>query len=290
MTENLTYPETMSMDNAPLPGGALAYVNSPARIAVYDDLLSSPRIIDIPPNRTKDFIGALASSVYNEAREAGGSIPFTVILQVTENFIHARFTEMVVSIFDGGKTIRFTDQGPGIADKEKAQLPGYSSATQEMKQYINGVGSGLPIVKEYLETKNGNIRIEDNLESGAVVTISVTGRPAADSIVPSSAASIPYQPTTVSGPASSTSLQNNGSSAHISADMVLPMLSKRAQDFLPLFKTENIWGIKDLSSTANIPSGSMFNELKKLRDLGIITQVGKKYTLTPFGQDVVRFL
>ena len=159
-----------------------------------------------------------------------------------------------------------------------------------MKQYINGVGSGLPIVKEYLETKNGNIRIEDNLESGAVVTISVTGRPAADSIVPSSAASIPYQPTTVSGPASSTSLQNNGSSAHISADMVLPMLSKRAQDFLPLFKTENIWGIKDLSSTANIPSGSMFNELKKLRDLGIITQVGKKYTLTPFGQDVVRFL
>lgn len=290
MTENLTYPETMSMDNAPLPGGTLAYVNSPARIAVYDDLLSSPRIIDIPPNRTKDFIGALASSVYNEAREAGGSIPFTVILQVTENFIHARFTEMVVSIFDGGKTIRFTDQGPGIADKEKAQLPGYSSATQEMKQYINGVGSGLPIVKEYLETKNGNIRIEDNLESGAVVTISVTGRPAADSIVPSSAASIPYQPTTVSGPASSTSLQNNGSSAHISADMVLPMLSKRAQDFLPLFKTENIWGIKDLSSTANIPSGSMFNELKKLRDLGIITQVGKKYTLTPFGQDVVRFL
>lgn len=290
MTENLTYPETMSMDNAPLPGGTLAYVNSPARIAVYDDLLSSPRIIDIPPNRTKDFIGALASSVYNEAREAGGSIPFTVILQVTENFIHARFTEMVVSIFDGGKTIRFTDQGPGIADKEKAQLPGYSSATQEMKQYINGVGSGLPIVKEYLETKNGNIRIEDNLESGAVVTISVTGRPAADSIMPSSAASIPYQPTTVSGLASSTSLQNNGSSAHISADMVLPMLSKRAQDFLPLFKTENIWGIKDLSSTANIPSGSMFNELKKLRDLGIITQVGKKYTLTPFGQDVVRFL
>ena len=86
MIENLTYPETMSMDNAPLPGGALAYVNSPARIAVYDDLLSSPRIIDIPPNRTKDFIGALASSVYNEAREAGGSIPFTVILQVTENF------------------------------------------------------------------------------------------------------------------------------------------------------------------------------------------------------------
>lgn len=288
MTENLTYPEPAFVETSS-PGGTLSYVSNPARIAIYDDLLSSPRIIDIPPARTKDFIGALASSVYNEAREAGGTIPFTVILQVTENFIHARFTEMVVSIFDNGKTIRFTDQGPGIADKEKAQLPGYSSATQEMKQYINGVGSGLPIVKEYLETKNGNIRIEDNLESGAVVTISLTEH---------STAFAPPQPATPSAhpmnmttePAPSAPLQNSGSSAPISAEMVLPMLSKRARDFLPLFKTESIWGIKDLSTTANIPSGSMFNELKKLRDLGIITQVGKKYTLTPFGQDVVRFL
>lgn len=289
MTENLTYPEPALAETSST-GGVLSYVNNPARIAVYDDLLSSPRIIDIPPNHTKDFIGALASSVYNEAREAGGTIPFTVILQVTENFIHARFTEMVVSIFDEGKTIRFTDQGPGITDKEKAQLPGYSSATQEMKQYINGVGSGLPIVKEYLETKNGNIRIEDNLESGAVVTISLTEH--------STAAFAPQQPVMpisrpvniTPEPASSSSLRNGESTAPISADMVLPMLSKRAQDFLPLFKTESIWGIKDLSTTANIPSGSMFNELKKLRDLGIITQVGKKYTLTPFGQDVVRYL
>ena len=289
MTDNLTYPEPTFADTSAI-GGALAYVNNPARIAVYDDLLSSPRIIDIPPNRTTDFIGALASSVYNEAREAGGSIPFTVILQVTENFIHARFTEMVVSIFDSGKTIRFTDQGPGIADKEKAQLPGYSSATQEMKQYINGVGSGLPIVKEYLETKNGNIRIEDNLESGAVVTISVTDHPTTAYAQPQptmpavQSASIAFNPT------STMPTQNNEPSAPVTADMVLPMLSKRAQDFLPLFKTESIWGIKDLSTTAGIPSGSMFNELKKLRDLGIITQVGKKYTLTPFGQDVVRFL
>lgn len=286
MADDLTYPEPMHGIAYPLDlqGGTLAYVNSPARIAVYDDLLSSPRIIDIPPNQTKDFIGSLASSVYNEAREAGGSIPFTVILQVTENFIHARFTEMVVSIFDGGKTIRFTDQGPGIADKEKAQLPGYSSATQEMKQYINGVGSGLPIVKEYLETKNGNIRIEDNLESGAVVTISVTERPlpAPDSH------SFPSTPLPVQAPATVAQPASEGRSP--SLEMVIPMLSKRAVDFLPLFKTENIWGIKDLSTTTNIPSGSMFNELKKLRDLGIITQVGKKYTLTPFGENIVKQL
>lgn len=252
-----------------------SYVSSPARIAVYDDLLSSPRIIDIQPDRTKDFIGALASSIYNEAHALGGTIPFTVILQVTENFIHAHFTEMVISILDKGKTIRFTDQGPGIADKEKAQLPGYSSATQEMKQYINGVGSGLPIVKEYLETKNGTIRIEDNLESGAVVTISVTDK-RNDQPLPA--------PTLHS--ASSLTPEETP----LSIELTLPMLSKRALEFLPIFKTVNIWGIKDLANATNIPTGSMFNELKKLRDLGVITQVGKKYTLTPFGEDLVRQL
>lgn len=278
MVEALTY-EPIPVDGSlqQEQGELLSYVNNPARIAVYDDLLSSPKIIDIPPAQTKDFIGALASSIYNEAREAGGSIPFTVILQVAENFIHARFTEMVVSIFDGGKTIRFTDQGPGIADKEKAQLPGYSSATQEMKQYINGVGSGLPIVKEYLETKNGNIKIEDNLQSGAVVTISVMEEMPVQSI---SAPVISHE--------NQTAVPDQNQ--QISVDILLPMLSKRAFDFLPLFKVQDIWGIKDLSTTADIPSGSMYNELKKLRDLGVITQVGKKYTLTSIGKELLKQL
>lgn len=278
MVEALTYePTPIDGSLQQEQGELLSYVNNPARIAVYDDLLSSPKIIDIPPAQTKDFIGALASSIYNEAREAGGSIPFTVILQVAENFIHARFTEMVVSIFDGGKTIRFTDQGPGIADKEKAQLPGYSSATQEMKQYINGVGSGLPIVKEYLETKNGNIKIEDNLQSGAVVTISVMEEMPVQSI---SAPVISHE--------NQTAVPDQNQ--QISVDILLPMLSKRAFDFLPLFKVQDIWGIKDLSTTADIPSGSMYNELKKLRDLGVITQVGKKYTLTSIGKELLKQL
>lgn len=250
--------------------GPLDYVKSPARIAIYDDLLSSPKIVDVEPNFTREFLGELASSIHREAKDAGGSIPYSVIMQVSENFIHARFTEMVVSIFDDGNTIRFTDQGPGIADKEKSQLPGYSSATQEMKQYINGVGSGLPIVKEYLEMKNGRIQIEDNLDIGAVVTISLSENKPKVSI---------------ESPAMEAS-----SSGSLGIEMILPMLTKRAKEFLPLFKTNSIWGVKDLYTTTNIPSGSMYNELKKLRDLGVVTQVGKKYTLTPLGEQIVRQL
>lgn len=275
--EGVALPEALAYGYGSQPGDfqpetdPYAHVSTPARIAIYDDLLSSPRIVDIPPNNTRDFIGALASAVYNEAHQLGGSIPYTVILQVTENFIHARFTEMVISIFDNGQTIRFTDQGPGIVDKEKVQLPGYSSATYEMKRYIHGVGSGLPIVKEYLETKHGTIKIEDNLESGAVVTISVM------ETLPSRA------PQSLTMPPSS-------DEAPSSIEMILPLLSPRARGFLPYFKTESIWGITDLSQATNIPNGSMFNELKKLRDLGIITQIGKKYTLTSLGEDLVKQL
>lgn len=157
-----------------------AFVNSPARIALYDDMLSSPRIIDVKPAETGEFIGKLSAEIYNQAQQLGGSIPYTIISQVAENFIHASFKEMVVSIFDSGNTIRFTDQGPGIADKLKAQQPGYSSATREMKAYINGVGSGLPIVREYLDTKHGTIHIEDNMNSGAVVTISLVDKESAE--------------------------------------------------------------------------------------------------------------
>ena len=56
--------------------------------------------------------------------------------------------------------------------KDKAQLPGFTSAIEPMKHYIRGVGSGLPIVKEYLDFSHGTISIEDNLGTGAVVTIS----------------------------------------------------------------------------------------------------------------------
>ena len=111
--------------------------------------------------------------MYEQSHGAGGTIPYTVIREVSENFIHARFKEVVVSILDKGNTIRFADHGPGIPSKEKAQMPGFSSAVEPMKNYIRGVGSGLPIVREYLESSHGTITIEDNLGTGAVVTVSL---------------------------------------------------------------------------------------------------------------------
>lgn len=150
-----------------------SFVNAVARIAFYDDLRSAPRVTEVEPAETSLYIETLASQIYEQASQAGGVIPYTVIREVSENFIHARFKEIIVSILDRGNTIRFADQGPGISFKDKAQLPGFSSAIEPMKSYIRGVGSGLPIVKEYLEFSHGEISIEDNMGAGSVVTISV---------------------------------------------------------------------------------------------------------------------
>jgi hypothetical protein len=102
-----------------------------------------------------------------------------VIREVVENLIHAGFDEVVISVLDEGRTIRFADQGPGIHDKSRVFLPGFTTATEDMKGVIRGVGSGLPIVKESLTFSGGTIDIDDNLGSGTVVTLRMNPAPIA---------------------------------------------------------------------------------------------------------------
>lgn len=148
------------------------------RVAVYDSLLSLPRVVELSTVDSREFIELMASKTYEFSQSKGGRIPFTVIREVVENLMHAYFKEAVVSILDGGNTIRVSDQGPGIEDKAAVFAPGFSTATKEMKQVIRGVGSGLPIAREILEVAGGKITVEDNLQSGAVVTLSLEAAPA----------------------------------------------------------------------------------------------------------------
>lgn len=190
---------------------------------------------------------------------AGGTIPYTVIREVSENFIHAKFAEIIVSILDQGKTIRFSDQGPGITHKDKAQLPGFTSAVEPMKRYIRGVGSGLPIVKDYLDFSNGTITIEDNLECGSVVTISLTSQAGAQ-----------HAP---------------------KIESLTPPLSTREKDFLPFFLHEGALGVTDLVNLTGIPQSSTYVTLKKLEEYGLIEKtVNQKRMLTDLGYQVANSL
>lgn len=142
-----------------------------ALVAVYDALTAPPRVERLDSASAGDLIESLSSRVYHLAREAGGQAPFVVIREIVENFIHAGFDEVVVSVLDGGHTLRFADQGPGIRDKDRVFLPGFTTATHEMKRVIKGVGSGLPVARECLSFSGGTIEIDDNLGSGTVVTL-----------------------------------------------------------------------------------------------------------------------
>ena len=162
----------------PQPAGAIPEISTSqdaptVRLAVYDSLTSAPRVTDLSASDVEELINILSTKTYQLSQEKGGVFPFTVIKEIVENLIHAYFKEAVITILDNGKTIRFSDQGPGIKNKDRAFMPGFSTATAAMKQVIRGVGSGLPIVKETLSLSGGDISVEENLNQGTVVTLTM---------------------------------------------------------------------------------------------------------------------
>lgn len=244
-----------------------SFVDATARIALYDDLKSAPRITEIPPAPTNEFIERLTTVTYEQSKLVGGKVPYTLIREVSENFIHAQFKEIVVSILDNGNTIRFADQGPGIREKEKAQEPGFSSAIEPMKKYIRGVGSGFPIVRDYLDDKEGSIVIEDNLVSGAVITISLEQKK----------------------PDKKKGAQTEASSSVHSTPPLPPIpLNEREKLFLTIMAREGDMGITDFHQITGVANSTVFNTVKRLEEMGLVEKTaGKKRGLTELGYRVV---
>jgi len=143
------------------------------RVAIYDSPLAPPQVVTLSSDDFDKLIGELSARTHGYARERGGRIPFVVIKEILENLIHAYFKDAVVTILEDGNTIRISDQGPGIPDEMKplAFEPGFTTATREMRRFIKGVGSGLPVAQEQLKFLGGGIKIENNLGGGTVVTL-----------------------------------------------------------------------------------------------------------------------
>lgn len=261
---------TLSEQQADKEAFDYSHVSVSARVACYDDPKAAPRIIEIKPDTTFEFIENLASCIYEQSHAAGGTIAYTAIREIAENFIHARFAEIVVSILDNGNTIRFADQGPGIDHKEKALRPGFTSATEPMKRFIRGVGSGFPLTAEYLEASHGSITIEDNLVSGAVVTLSLVDRPALET---------------------KTTITSTHHSSFEPSRPAIPHLTERERLFISLLLKEESLGITNLSTLTGVPQSSTYNVLKKLEEAGIVAKTeGQKRSLTSKGFQIARAL
>jgi hypothetical protein len=262
--------------------GCLAsYIDVRARIAVYDGPASAPLIEEVPPAPVVDYVETLSAKVFDLARGRGGNIPYTVIRELVENFIHSGFAEPVVSVMESGRTIRFSDQGPGIADKERALQPGFTTASSAMKTVIRGVGSGLPIVRDFLDVTGGRLSIEDNLARGAVVTISAASPPAslvAQSMVP--------RPEPAHGPTRAVSLAEP-ESALFSSDptptVTGPWLTTRQKQVLALVLESGSAGPSIVSRELGVGLSTAYRDLACLEEMGLIASDGGKRTLTPSG-------
>jgi len=214
---------------------------SAPRIAIYDTLTSPPRVIAVEEKDLPALIASLAEKTYSYCREMGGQVPYTVLQELIENLLHAYFKDVVITILESGQTIRISDHGPGLDDKERAFLPGFTTATADQRRLIRGVGSGLPIARESLQFLRGVLTVEDNLGGGAVFTIRM----------PAHAAPAPAQP-----PAPSVTL------------------TTRQTKVLVLLMELGASGPTAIARELGVAPATAFRELGILQDMGLIHALG----------------
>ena len=267
------------------PENALT-VRYAARIAVYDDKAAAPRVVLVEPKDVRAYLDEIAATVNQLAHEQGGQIPFMVMREIVENFIHAHFVAPTISIMDNGNTIRFSDQGPGIKEKNRALEFGTSSATEEMKSFIRGVGFGLPYAQQYMVEKGGSLTLEDNISGGTIVTLS-TRR--------SKDAHIQTLPTQEESEDSLSITQEPAAYQSITlpvSEKLAPqlpnlVLTDRAKLVLQ-YLSEHEWvGATELTTTFGLSTPTWSRELKSLVNIGIIGKVGQKYKLTKIGETLL---
>lgn len=251
---------------------------SRARIAVYDASSTAPRVVDVEPGPVHGFIEALASKIHELSHLQGGDVPYTVIREVTENFIHASFREPVISVLEAGSTIRFADQGPGFPDKERVLLPGFTTACGEMKRFIRGVGSGLPKVRDYLVHSGGYLAIEDNLGGGAVVTVHAGPKTAGSAYGPRPTFSSPWAFGVNETPPTQGSLQIDETPS-----VVGRRLSVRQQQVLALVLESGLAGPSLVSRELGVGISTAYRDLATLEEAGLIASDSGKRTLTSKG-------
>lgn len=256
-----------------------------ARIAVYDDKSAAPRVVLVEPKDVRSYLDEIAATVNQLAHEQGGKIPFMVMREIVENFIHAHFVAPTISIMDNGNTIRFSDQGPGIKEKNRALEFGTSSATEEMKSFIRGVGFGLPYAQQYMVEKGGSLTLEDNISGGTIVTLST--RCFKDAHIQT----LPTQEDTEEAPVNHQKQSIPRASHTVSQQPVtqLPnlVLTDRAKLVLQ-YLSEHEWvGATELTSAYGLSTPTWSRELKSLVNIGIIGKIGQKYKLTTIGETLL---
>lgn len=258
---------------SPGPRGAPAAGPLAARLAVYDSETAPPLVYDVSARDPGELLAELsARAVWLLARQAD-PLPREAVLAVVENLIHASFQAAAVCLLPDG-SLRVCDQGPGIPDKARALLPGFTTATAEMRRYIRGVGSGLPLASLLMQRRGGSLTVEDNLGRGTVVTLSP--RPACPSCP------TPVPPAAAARPARAPARRVVTGS--LFGESTSPLTERQAQ-VLALVARRGPLGPSSVSRCLGIGLSTAFRELTALEALGLLVpDASGKRKVTPQGE------
>lgn len=83
--------------------------------------------------------------------------------------IHAHGGDITVTITPEEIRMVLRDDGPGIADVEKAMKAGYSTAPEQVRALGFGAGMGLPNMQNYTD----EMKVETEIGVGTTITMSV---------------------------------------------------------------------------------------------------------------------
>ncbi|MBU2603263.1 MAG: helix-turn-helix domain-containing protein [Actinobacteria bacterium] len=142
-------------------------------VAHYMGERTPPRVYRMPGDDLGAVLRATADFIEEHIQSTGSRMPILAVRELIDNLSHAGTAGAVVSLLDGGDTLRVSDRGPGIRDKERALLPGFTTSNVSLREVIRGVGSGLGLAAATLEALGGSLEIDDNLGGGSVVTARV---------------------------------------------------------------------------------------------------------------------
>lgn len=138
-----------------------------ARLAVWADPAGPPLVWDFD-----DSPSPLLEALFLRTAEHC-HVPALALRELIENLVHADFRGAIVSVLDGGSTLRVSDQGPGIDDVSSARQAGYSTASDADRTLIRGVGAGLPTVAALADDAGGRLELTPNLGGGLTATLSL---------------------------------------------------------------------------------------------------------------------
>lgn len=83
--------------------------------------------------------------------------------------IHANGGKAIADIYLDKIVVQLVDTGAGIADIEQAMQPGFSTATEDVRNLGFGAGMGLPNMKKYTD----EFAIESTVGVGTKITLTV---------------------------------------------------------------------------------------------------------------------